>query len=127
MTQFSADFLRLVAQYQKAEAELAKWKPAEGDLRRAVCDILFEGKTGKFTVDTTDGNLHIIAKSKITLSIDEEEYAELEAGELLSEEEKECIDWKIKLKVGKFNKLPADAELRSVVTSKPAMPDLSVE
>ena len=110
--------------WHKMAEELKELKKAEQILRRELCDELFDGKHGEFTVSRDTDNFSVTAKSRVTRSIDELVLDTIEAE--LSPQEQACIKRKASLVLAPYRKLPETSILKEAITEKPAMPSLSI-
>lgn len=106
------------------QQELAKVKKQELELRKELCNELFEGRVGEFKKEFETDRYEVEAQSKVTHNIDKTAFAAIV--DELSDEELECIRYKPELDIRKWRKLPEDAILHEVVTEKPATPTLKI-
>lgn len=123
---FGLEFLARIEKWQKLKKTLGETKDAEADLRREICEEMFDGKTGKFEVAVSDGDTVVTAKSKINVSLSYKDLLALIKEASLTEDELKCYNLKVSLLTG-VSKLPKESRLRKAITSKPAMPELIVE
>lgn len=115
----------VIQQWYTLKQELARIKKEEAALRRRICETLFNGRQGEFTVETETDDYTLKATSKVSRSIDETTLKSLLPE--LSEEEKTCVRWKASLDTRRWRKLPDNSLLNQAVVEKPAMPTLTLE
>jgi hypothetical protein len=114
----------LIADWQRAKARLDGAKKYELELRNKILPQVLEGKqSGSKT--TVFGGFKVTATARLNYTIDEAELDIL--GEALTEEEKACVEWKPKVNVTRYNKLPEVSALRQAVTVKPGQGALSIK
>ncbi len=122
---FGDEFAKKLREWQTAEDQLAIWKEKEADLRREVCETLFDNKTGAFKVNLIDREVaRVKATSKVNINMDRDGVKILTH---LTPEEEACIDRRPTLKKGGLKDLPNDSKLRNYLTTSPGMPTLEVE
>ena len=107
------------------DANLKRLKKEEADLRRKLCADLFEGRQGNFKAIEEHDGIKVTATSKTTTKLDVEAYNQIH-GEL-TQEDKNCVEFKPTLKKRDYNKLSEDSLLHEAIVEKPAMPTLKVE
>lgn len=117
-----------VTDWQELSARLKQVKNEEAKLRREICEELFEGAAGEFSIKRRVGYLDVKATSKVNRKVDE---AELDSvWELLREAEKACFKFKPTLQLAKYKALKkADlvVHLYDAITESPGMPTLEVK
>ncbi len=106
--------------------DLKLLKKKELQLRKELCNEMFDGKVGAFTETIReDGAFEAKATSKITTTLDA---GTLDAvWEELPQAQRDCIAWKPSIKLRDYNKLAEGSLLSEAITQKPATPTLKVE
>jgi len=111
--------------WAKIEKKLKGLKKEEADMRRELCQELFDDQPGLRKIVKEIEGLKITANYKTTIKIDAEALKQIFVE--LSLEDEECIEYKPSLKKREYNKLSEGSLLYEVVTEKPSMPTLKVE
>jgi len=111
--------------WRNVAQQLTTLKAKEVKLRRELCNGLFEGRIGSFTVKKDIDDWQITAVSKTTLKLDQEAASAMYGD--LTDAEKNSLKSELKIVKKFFDALPADAILFDAITEKPAMPSLKVE
>ncbi len=113
----------LIREWQAAESALKEAKALELKLRKRVIEKN-PGDLG--TSHYPAGKDHeIVITRGVTLSTDKE-YLEMIWDEL-TEEERECIDYKPSVIKKKYTELPEDSYLREAVTVRPSLPTVKIK
>lgn len=120
-----------ITEWMTYQARMKHYKKLEGELRREICEELFDGRTGKFTeqmeFETEDGKLVVKATSVVNRGVDEEQLNQLYADGHLTDEDNFCFVRKLAI-VDKFlNKLPSTSNVWKAITEKPGMPKLEAQ
>ena len=114
-----------IQEWQDVESDMKVLKALELKLRKEICEELFEGRQGTFTVSDTifvegTNGIKVTASSKTTMALDEEMLDEL----ALTDIEEQCIKYKASLVKSALNELDVDSPLWDCITEKPATPGL---
>lgn len=122
----------MVSEWMEAKDNANRWKDRENALRLLICELLVpEANSGTFKFDI--GKLPVKVQKKLNHSIDRDTYEQL--CDAFSEQEKSCIRVNYELAMKQYNAIiksidhGADIDLDNLhqcITTKPAMPTLSV-
>lgn len=116
-----------IQEWGKLTMQLKAMKEQELNLRKEICDDLFEGRVGEFSVKTLVDGVPVKATSKLNRKLDEASLSVI--WDDLSPEEQACIKHKPALQVGPFKKLEKDDKvdlLHEAITVVPATPTLEI-
>lgn len=114
--------IKKVQAWTEIEAKMKQLKSQEMKMRKEICDELFQGRVGTFTVNEELKKLGIklTAASKTTLSLDKEELENM----VLTPAQEACIKYTPSLLKTGLDNLEEDDELFSIITEKAAAPSL---
>jgi len=119
-----------VEKWQEAAANLKHWKKVEAELRRNICETMFEDRTGKFTTSENfkfpEHTLNIKATSVTSFKVDEVLLLQLHADGLLNDVDNSCFERKLHIIDKDLRKIPATSHVWRAITEKPGMPKLEV-
>jgi hypothetical protein len=122
-----SEFKLKLSKWYDLASRLRQVKNEEANLRREICEEIFEGATGEFTKKQFVDSVEIKAKSTVNRSLD---VAILDAiWENLTEAERSVIAYKPYLKTGDYKKAVKAGlidTLFEAITEKPGMPTLEI-
>jgi hypothetical protein len=116
------DLVAMIEEWLVLQDNLKTVKEKEANLRRDICEIVFDGK--RKTVKTEVGPYKVKAVYKINNKVDEAAYLTLKPK--LTLEEQEAVKVKYDLVASKYKKLRETSLLHQCIISKPGMPTLEV-
>jgi hypothetical protein len=123
-------FTDRVAAWRVAQARLKHYKNLEGDLRREICEEMFDGRVGKFTEKLEfegDGVVFVVkATSVVNRKVDEEMLHQLYQDGHLTDNDNLCFFRKLAIIDKALNARPANSNVWKAITEKPGMPKLEI-
>lgn len=118
--------MNVYEEWLAVSADLKRVKALELKLRNKICSEMLEEKLeGAVTELKIKGKFKVTATAKLNRSVDRSMLDAL--WDDLTEDEKECIDWKPSLKLGEYKKVEmSGGKLLDAVTVKPGQATLKI-
>ena len=115
-----------IDKWKETLAKLKKYKKEEIKLRKEICEEMFKGKTGEFTVTLElENGMYAKAYSKVSRVVDKGVLTAIWSE--MSEKEKQVFKMKPALQIKAYRELPTYSIVHEAITEKPATPVLEVK